>query len=125
MLLFGVDQRILRNRLSVNQGMFFENMIAQILTAKGYKLYYYNHYDKDKHRNDIEIDFLTTVGGKISGKLRPIEVKASKNYTTISLNRFMEHIDAKRIEGGYVIHPKGYYTEDRITYLPAYMAFCL
>ena len=31
--------KILKNRLSVNKGMFFENAVAQCLTAGGHKLY--------------------------------------------------------------------------------------
>ena len=117
--------KILKNRLSVNKGMFFENVVAQCLTASGHKLYYYNHYNDDLHRNDMEIDFLISEGSKISGKLNAIEVKSSKNYTTTSLFAFLSRYGRKRIENAYVIHPKSYKEENGIIYLPAYMSFCL
>ena len=59
-----------------------------MLVANGYKLYFYNHYNEEKHRNDIEIDFLLASGNKVSQKLIPIEVKSSKSYKTESLKRF-------------------------------------
>ena len=117
--------KILKNRLSVNRGMFFENVIAQCLAANGHKLYYYNHYSEDLHRNDMEIDFLISEGSKISGKLSAIEVKSSKNYTTTSLTAFTRKFGRKKIEHAYVIHPKSYKEENGIIYLPAYMGFCL
>ena len=73
----------------------------------------------------MEMDFLIAEGSKISGKLSAIEVKSSKNYTTTSLTAFLKQYGRKRIENAYVIHPKTYKEEDGITYLPAYMAFCL
>ena len=81
-------RELINDKLSINKGMFFENMIAQMLVANGYKLYFYNHYNEEKHRNDIEIDFLLTSGNKVSQKLIPIEVKSSKSYKTESLKRF-------------------------------------
>lgn len=117
--------KILKNRLSVNKGMFFENAVAQCLTAGGHKLYYYNHYNETLHRNDMEIDFLISEGSKISGKLNAIEVKSSKNYTTTSLSAFLNRYGRKRINNAYVIHPKSYQEANGIIYLPAYMSFCL
>ncbi len=38
--------------------MLYENMISQILVSKGKQLYFYTRYNKEKHRNDIETDFL-------------------------------------------------------------------
>ena len=117
--------KILKNRLSINKGMFFENVVAQCLSANGHKLYYFNHYNEELHRNDMEIDFLISEGSKISGKLSAIEVKSSKNYTTTSFTAFLKQYSRKRIENAYIIHPKNYKEEDGIIYLPAYMAFCL
>ena len=117
--------KILKNRLSVNKGMFFENAVAQCLTAGGHKLYYYNHYNETLHRNDMEIVFLISEGSKISGKLNAIEVKSSKNYTTTSLSAFLNRYGRKRSKNAYVIHPKSYQEANGIIYLPAYMSFCL
>ena len=43
-------------------------MIAQCLTANGYRLFFYTQYNKEKHRNDIEIDFLIRNGSKTKPK---------------------------------------------------------
>ncbi|MBQ6482924.1 MAG: hypothetical protein IJI45_17610, partial [Anaerolineaceae bacterium] len=64
----------------------------------------------DKHRNDIEIDFLLSNGSKTNFKVNPIEVKSSKNYSSISLNEFKTRF-AKRIGTPYVIHPKNFKIE--------------
>lgn len=120
-----VYKAILHDKLSVNKGMFFENMIAQMLTAKGHRLYFYNHYSNEKHRNDIEIDFIISSGDKTSTKIIPIEVKSSKNYTTTSLIKFIEKYK-DRISDSYIIHPKNLtIREDGAICIPAYMAFCL
>lgn len=80
---------ILTGDLSINNGMIFENAIAQSLTANGYKLFFYTHYSKEKHRNDIEIDFVISNDSKVTNKIFPIEVKSGKKYHTKSLDRFI------------------------------------
>ncbi len=118
-------KELLSDRLSVNKGMFFENIVAQMLVANGHKLYFYTRYSPEKHRNDIEIDFLLTTGSKTSQKLIPIEVKSSKTYKTESLNAFGK-IFGERIDTSYIIHPKNLFVrEDGIVCIPAYMTFCL
>ena len=96
-------KQIMNDKLSINKGMLYENAIAQMLTANGHKLYFYTHYNKEFHRNDIEIDFL--LSDSTNGKVIPIEVKSSKNYTTTSLTDFKK-IYKKRIGKSYIIHPK-------------------
>ena len=39
---------IFQEKLLVNKGMLYENIIAQMLVASGYKLYFYNHYNEEK-----------------------------------------------------------------------------
>ena len=111
---------VLKDKLSVNKGMFFENLIAQILVANGHKLYFYTHYNEEKHRNDIEIDFIISNKSKINNRISPIEVKSSKNYTTNSLIDFKKKFNA-RIDKCYIIHPKNLSVKEGIIYLPAYM----
>ena len=48
--------------------------------CNGHKLYYYNHYNAEKKRNDIEIDFWIGTGNKLRQKIIPIEVKFGRNY---------------------------------------------
>ena len=114
--------KILMDKLSLNEGMLYENAVAQMLAAKSHRLFYYVGYNAEKHRNDIEIDFLLSTGGRVNEKLIPIEVKSSKNYTTVSLDRFLSKFGT-RAERAYVIHPKNLSVKnDRIVCLPPYMA---
>lgn len=118
-------REILADKLSINKGMFYENVIAQMLAANGHKLYFYTRYSKEKHRNDLEIDFILSTGNKVSQKIIPIEVKSSKSYQTKSLDSFVE-IFKNRIEQSYVIHPKNLsIRENGIICIPPYMTICL
>ena len=60
------------------KGEIYENIIAECLIKKGYKLYYY------KPDDDHELEFLIEKEGGIV----PIEVKAG-NTSTVSLNNFI------------------------------------
>lgn len=116
--------KILQGKLSLNEGMFFENVVAQMLSSNGHKLYYYNHYSSEKKRNDIEIDFLIGTGNKLRRRIIPIEVKSSRNYTITSLQKFIEKF-SERIDHGIVVHPGNLKIQNGITYIPAYMAIYL
>lgn len=123
-------QRALQfGKISVNKGMIVENMVAQQLKASGNSLFFCdwkeppmsNEAKKDRKR---EIDFLiarefSDAAGK--PRLCPIEVKSSKNYTTISLDDFRKHWNS-RIGDEYVFHPKNVRVEGHRIYLPLYMA---
>lgn len=113
-------KQIMDGKLALNSGMLYENAISQMLAAKGRKLYFYTRYSEEKHRNDIEIDFLLSNESKTNYKLRPIEVKSSKNYTTSSLGRFGE-LFGKRIESELIVHPKNLSVDGSIVRIPPYM----
>ncbi len=115
---------IMNGRLSLNEGMLYENLIAQMIAAKGRKLYFYTRYSEEKHRNDMEIDFLLSNESKTNFKIYPIEVKSSKNYSVTSLDVFRS-IYLKRISQSYIIHPKSYMKDGDMVKLPPYMFFCL
>ena len=85
-----VYKQILLGKLEINEGMLYENVIAQMLVAKGYKLYFYSHYNEEKHRNDIVIDFIISNNSKLKYKMFPIEVKSGKRYKTTSLNNLRD-----------------------------------
>lgn len=120
-----IYEQILHGKLGINKGMFYENVVCQMLAAKGYKLYFYTHLDESGKRNDIEIDFLLSNGSKTNLKIIPVEVKSSKNYTTTSLNLFRDKF-SKRLGERIIIHPKQFrIREDGVICLPAYMSFLL
>ena len=115
-------KQIMDGKLSINQGMIYENAIAQMITAKGKALYFYTRYNENKHRNDIEIDFMLSNESKTKFKIIPIEVKSGKNYSATSLNSF-ENIYKQRISESFIIHPKALSISDGITKIPPYMFF--
>ena len=119
-----VYKQILSGKLSLNEGMLYENVIAQMLVANGHRLFFYTHYSEEKHRNDIEIDFIISNNSKTRYKMYPIEVKSGKTYSLKSLVRFKEKYK-QRIGGVYVIHPKNLIEKDDILCIPPYMTMCL
>lgn len=94
-----------------------------MIAAKGSKLYFYTRYSEEKHRNDIEIDFLLSNESKTNFRVFPVEVKSSKNYTTTSLGRF-KNLFGKRIAVQYIVHPKNLSVDGQIVKIPPYM-FCV
>ena len=117
-------KQILNNKLSLNQGMLYENVIAQMLVANWHKLFFYTHYNEEKHRNDIEIDFLISNMSKIKYKIYPIEVKSSARYSTASLDNFVPKFH-ERVDWAYIIHPRNLTVNEKRISIPPYMAICL
>ena len=115
-----VYKQILAGKLQINEGMFYENAIAQMLVANGHKLYFYTHYNENKHRNDMEIDFIISNNSRLKYKMFPIEVKSGKQYKTTSLNNFREKYK-ERIGESYIIHPRNLIVKDGIICIPPYM----
>lgn len=119
-----VYKQILSGKLGINEGMLYENMIAQMLTANGHRLFFYTHYNEEKKRNDIEIDFILSNNSKTKYKMYPIEVKSGTNYSIESLLRFREKYRS-RIGECYIIHPRNLTVKDDILCIPPYMTICL
>lgn len=108
--------KLLSNKLSKNLGMLYENIVAQTLVSKSYKLFYYSFYDSVQKRT-FEVDFLLSKGNKVS----PIEVKSSNYRQHRSLDEFSKKY-SDRINSQYLIHTKDLKKEGNIRYLPFYMA---
>ena len=119
-----VYKQILAGKLGLNNGMLYENAVAQMLTANGHKLFFYTHYSEEKHRNDIEIDFLLSNNSKLKYKMYPVEVKSGTHYSATSLIRFREKY-RQRIGECYIIHPRNLSIKDGIICIPPYMTMCL
>lgn len=109
-----IYQKLLNDKLSTNLGYVYENMIAQMLTASGNKLFYYT-WPKDETHN-YEIDFLLSRGAK----LRPIEVKSSGYNTHKSLDAFCEKF-SHIVERRYLIYTKDLKKDKETLLLPVYM----
>ena len=93
-----------------------------MIIAKGKKLYFYTRYNQDKHRNDIEIDFLLSNDSKVNFRIMPLEVKSSTNYSASSLGEFSK-MYKRRISESYIIHPKNLSVPGEVTKIPPYMFF--
>ena len=113
-------KQIMDGKLSLNEGMLHENVVAQMLIAEGKKLFFYTHYSEEKHRNDIEVDFLLSNESKTNIKVCPIEVKSSKNYKATSYSRFKERFGS-RIGTSLIVHPKQLIVDEEGFRIPTYM----
>lgn len=119
-----VYKNIMDGKLSLNKGMLYENVIAQMIVAKGKKLYFYTRYSDEKHRNDIEIDYLLSNDSRTNYRINPIEVKSSKNYSTVSIGKFMD-VFKRKVENPMIVHPKNLVEVEGVLRIPAYMfALC-
>lgn len=116
-----IYKKLLFDKLEVNKGMIVENIVAQMLTAKGHKLYFYSNSSRDDRESRMEIDFLIAKS-KISNRhnISPIEVKSSKNYTLSSLRKFVKKY-GEQTYLPYVLHPSDLKEEEGILFLPLYM----
>lgn len=114
-----IYEKLLADKLSVNLGYVFENVVAQILRSKGKKLYY-NAFPTEDGKKYYEVDFLITEGHKIS----PIEVKSSGYKTHASLDAFCKKYSG-RINNRYVIYTKDLHREGDTIYLPVYLSIFL
>lgn len=95
-----IYNKLLLDKLDVNLGYVYENIVAQILIAKGNNLFYYTM--KSETSNHLyEIDFLISVGDKIC----PIEVKSGNYRVHKSLDVFCKKF-SNRVRDKYVVHTK-------------------
>lgn len=117
-----VAKAIVNDRLEFNKGMIFENIVAQMFRANNKKLYFYSRSDSKNSANTIEIDFL--IADETNPIISPIEVKSGRNYTTSSMNKFINKFNIK-LGKKYLIRAKDLNIKDDIIYLPVYMTMFL
>lgn len=110
-----IYNKLLSNKLDTNLGYVYENVVAQMLLAKGNNLFYYT-MNSDNSNHLYEIDFLFSKGNKIC----PIEVKSGNYRSHKSLDLFCDKF-SNRIKDKYVVHTKDYKSENGIQYIPIYM----
>ena len=109
-----IYDKLLSDKLSVNLGYVYENLIAQMLVASGNRLFYHTWKKDEKHY--YEIDFLLSRGAKLC----PVEVKSSGYKAHASLDAFCDKYSA-RVGSRYLIYTKDLAKDNRTTLLPAYM----
>lgn len=110
-----IYNKLLFDKLETNLGYIYENVIAQMLVAKGDNLFYYT-MNSETSNHLHEIDFLISVSDKIC----PIEVKSGNYRGHKSLDVFCDKFSS-RIRDRYVVHTKDYKWENGINYIPVYM----
>lgn len=109
-----IYKKLLADKLTANLGYVYENLVAQLLTSAGNKLFFYTWPRDEKH--NYEIDFLLSRGTKI----QPIEVKSSGYSSHASLDAFCR-VFHERIDKSFLIYTKDLKVEDKMVYLPIYM----
>ena len=116
-----IYKKLLLGKLEFNEGMIVENVVAQMLTASGHKLYFYSNSNRTDAQQRMEIDFLISKQ-KITSRhnISPLEVKSSKNYTLSSLQKFRK-VFAQQLHTPYVLHSGDLMEKDGVIFLPLYM----
>ncbi len=114
-----IYQKLLSDKLKADVGYVYENVVSQILTATGNKLYYHT-WPTPSGKHNYEIDFLLSRKAKIC----PIEVKSSTSNLHVSIDEFQKKFSA-RILQRYLLHSKDIRKERDLIMLPMYMAIFL
>lgn len=114
-----IYEKLLSDKLSVNLGYLYENVVAQILKANGNALFYYTFLD-EKSRHNFEIDFLLARKNKVC----PMEIKSSGYKTHASLDAFCEKYSS-RILNKYLVYTKDLGKDKDVLSIPVYMTMFL
>lgn len=114
-----IYQKLLSDKLPADLGYVYENVVAQIFTSSGNRLFYYT-WIKDDGKHNYEIDFLLSKDSKIC----PVEVKSSGYNTHASLDSFMRKFSS-RISHSYLIYTKDLRKDGEILLIPTYMSIFL
>lgn len=115
-----VLKAIMFDRVGINEGMFLENMVSQMLVASGHKLFFFSRVDKADYHNNIEIDFLV----RDQKKICPVEVKSGEFKKHTSIDRFTKKYSDK-VGISYILCMKDLKQEENVVLMPVYMAMCL
>ena len=110
-----IYQKLMSDKLDANLGYVYENMVAQMLTASGNKLFYYT-FPTETGKHNYEIDFLLSRGNKIC----PIEVKSSGYKRHTSLNVFCQKFSSRVLQR-YLIYTKDLQKDEQTLFLPVYL----
>ena len=76
--------KLLSDKLPINLGYLYENLMAQMIAASGRELYYHT-WNKKGSSHYYEVDFLVSDGSKI----KVFEVKSSGIGKHESINEFI------------------------------------
>lgn len=114
-----IYQKLLSDKLSADLGYVYENVVAQMLTASGNKLFYHT-WPCETSNHNYEIDFLLSRGAK----LWPLEVKSSGYNTHKSLDEFCTKF-SQHVSNRYLIYTKDLKKDHETTLLPVFLTMFL
>lgn len=113
MLEDGSQLEIINGNLGIYKGAIYENIIADIFSKLGKKLYYF------EYNSTLEIDFFI----RFDNKATAVEVKSADNTKSKSLNSIMNNWN---VEQGIKLSSKNVgVTENNVICLPLYMSIFL
>jgi len=112
MLEDGSQEDIIDGNLGIYKGAIYENIIADIFTKSGKKLYYF------EKNHSLEIDFFI----RRNKTATAVEVKSADNTKSKSLNSVLENEGVKR---GIRLSSKNVGAAENIEIFPLYMAMFL
>ena len=110
-----IYQKLLSDKLASDLGYVYENVIAQMLRAKGDKLYYHT-WPTPSGKHNYEIDFLLSRGSKLC----PIEVKSSGYKAHVSMDEFCKKF-SQQIGLKYLLYTKDLRKDEDLWFLPVYL----
>lgn len=110
-----IYEKLLSDKLPVNLGYVYENMVAQMLKAAGNELFYYTMKSETSNHN-YEVNFILSKGNKVC----PIEVKSSGYSTHTSLDRFVDKY-SNRVGEKYLVYTRDLKKNQDMLMLPVYM----
>ena len=114
-----IYEKLLSDKLSVDLGYVYENIVAQMLVASGHKLFYHTWRSETSNHN-YEVDFLLSKGTKI----RPIEVKSSGYKTHKSLDEFCRKYSGN-VSDRYLLYTKDLRRDEQTLLLPVMLTMFL
>lgn len=116
-----IYQKLMFDKLEIDEGMLVENVVAQMLKAAGHELFFYSNYDKEEAENRMQVDFLVQKEVVTSRhNISPIEVKSGSGYTLTSIQKCIKKF-GQYLSTPYVLHTKDVEQKDSLLYLPLYM----
>ena len=107
--------KLLSDKLPINMGFIYENLVAQMITSFDNNLYFHT-WRKENNSHSYEIDFLMASGLKII----PFEVKSSAIHNHDSIDAFKKKY-SNYVAKQYLISQKDVDRENELYFKPIYM----
>ena len=110
-----IYKKLLSNKLDINLGYLYENLVAQMIVSSKRKLYYFT-FPKENSTQSYEIDFILSSNTKVI----PLEVKSSRinfhNSIDVFKSKYSKYVNYK-----YLISTKDYFQKQDLINIPFYL----